>query len=91
VPRVDPYAVPFEFDRSTPPHYRLVNVGGERLAGVSALLGGRGVMPALPPTSLGPRESVELVIRGDELALDATLVVRWLRPSGEEYLWRVAF
>jgi len=58
---------------------------------VTATLLGSGVMPAGLPRALPPGEHLELTIRGEHLARDAVLVIRWLRPSGEEYLWRVAF
>jgi hypothetical protein len=88
---VDPYRVPFRFDRSRAPSYRLVNIGGETLRGVSAVLNGPGLMPALYPITLRPQEALELVIRGEDLGLATALVIRWLRPGGEEYLWRVVF
>lgn len=88
---MEPYRVPFAFDRSRPPHFRLTNESAETLRGVSATLLGRGLMPAGPPRSLGPGEYLEVTIRGDDLARETTLVIRWLRPTDEEYLWRVAF
>ncbi len=87
-----PYRVPLEFDRSLAPRrYRIVNVGGEPLRGVTALLSGPGVMTALPPTALAPGAWVDLAIRGQDLARSTVLVVRWIRPDGREYLWRVSF
>jgi hypothetical protein len=88
---VDPYRVPFLFDRSHAPVYRLVNVGSERLRGVAVALSGSGVMSPVMPRALGPSEAVELRIRGAHLERDAVLIVRWLRPSGEDWLWRVSF
>lgn len=83
--------MPFTFDRSRAPTFRLRNDGPEPVRGVSLALLGSGMMPATPPRSLQPGEQLELVIRGDDLARATTLVIRWLRPNGEEYLWRVAF
>lgn len=83
--------MPFTFDRSHPPRFRLTNQGPEVVRGVSATLLGRGLMPAGPPRSLRPGEHLEVTIRGDDLARETTLVIRWLRPNDEEYLWRVAF
>ena len=83
--------MPFRFDRSRAPSYRLVNVGGETLRGVSAVLNGPGLMPALYPSTLRPEEALELVIRGEDLARDTSLTVAWTRSDGEEYLWRVVF
>ena len=88
---MEPYRVPFVFDRSRAPRFILLNAGGEVVRGVTATLLGRGVMPAGPPRSLRPGERLELAIRGEDLARETTLVIRWLRPNGEEYLWRVAF
>jgi hypothetical protein len=88
---MEPYRVPFLFDRSGAPDYRLVNVGSERLRGVTVALIGSGMMSPVMPGSLAPTEAIELRIRGDHLVRDATLQVRWLRPSGEDYLWRVSF
>jgi hypothetical protein len=88
---VEPYRVPFRFDRSRAPSYRLVNVGGETLRGVSVALSGPGLMPALYPSTLRPREALVLVIRGEDLARESSLTVAWTRADGREYLWRVVF
>lgn len=88
---MEPYRVPFDFDRTSAPRYRLRNIGDETVRGVTATLLGSGVMPVGLPRLLRPGEQLELVIRGEELARETTLVVRWLRLDGEEYLWRVAF
>ncbi len=88
---MEPYRVPFEFDRSRAPCYRLVNVGGETLRGVNAVLHGPGLMPALYPSTLRPQESLDLVIRGDDLARESSLTIAWTRADGREYLWRVVF
>jgi len=88
---VEPYRVPFLFDRTRAPAYRLVNIGAERLRGVSVALAGSGVMSPVMPGALEPTQAIELRVRGAHLERDATLMVRWLRPNGEEYLWRVSF
>jgi hypothetical protein len=88
---MEPYRVPFAFDRACAPHYRLRNLGGEPVRGVTATLVGSGVMPAGLPRALRPGEHLELMIRGEDLARESALVIRWLRPNGDEYLWRVAF
>jgi hypothetical protein len=88
---VDPYRVPFLFDRTRAPVYRLVNVGPERLRGVTVSLVGAGLMSPVMPGALEPSAAIELRVRGENLARDGVLVVRWLRPSGEDYLWRVSF
>ena len=48
-------------------------------------------MKASPPLLLAPGQEVRLGIRGATLPLTAVLVVRWFRPDGDEYLWRVSF
>jgi hypothetical protein len=88
---MEPYRVPFAFDRSRAPRYRLLNRSAETVRGVTATLVGPAVMPAPLPRSLAPGQALDLDIRGEDLARATTLVIRWLRPNGEEYLWRVAF
>jgi hypothetical protein len=88
---VEPYRVPFLFDRSRAPSYRLVNIGPEELRGVTLSLVGAGMISPVMPGTLKPSEAIEVHVRGPDLARDAMLVVRWLRPSGEDYLWRVSF
>lgn len=87
-----PYRVPLVFDRSlAPASYRLMNEGSETLRGVTVLLDGPGVMPALTPVALPPGSFVDLTIRGSDLARSTVLIIRWLRPNHDEYLWRVSF
>ena len=86
-----PYRVPFLFDRTRAPTYRLVNVGPERLRGVTVALLGTGLMSPVMPGALEPTEAIELKVRGERLARDALLVVRWVRPDGSDWLWRVSF
>ena len=87
-----PYRVPLRFDRTLAPFaYRLVNDSGEALRGVTALLDGPGVMHALSPVALAPGAFIDLRIRGADLARSTVLVIRWLRPNNDEYLWRVSF
>lgn len=87
-----PYPLPLPFDRTfAPAVYRIVNAGPEPLRGVTALLNGPGMMSALLPVSLAPGAHVDLKIRGADLARSTVLVIRWLRPNNDEYLWRVSF
>lgn len=88
---MEPYRVPFLLDRSRAPIYRLVNVGSEPVRGVTLTLIGSGIMPAVAPVTLHPTEALEVTIRGDELQLVGALLIRWLRPTGDDYLWRVTF
>jgi hypothetical protein len=84
------YRVPWHFDRGDGV-YSLRNLGVERLTAVTFSLYGSGVMPASVPATLEPGDTLELVIAGNDLARDTIGVVRWFRPDGDEYLWRVSF
>jgi len=88
---MEPYRLPLLFDRSRAPLYRVINISDEPLRGVTALIDGSGMMPAMAPMLLLPRQYVDLHIRGDDLALSTTLIFRWVRRNGDEYLWRVSF
>lgn len=85
------YPVPFVFDRSHPPRYRLRNGSLETLTGVRFSLLGAGSMPVQAPITLGPGEEAEIPIHGNDLARATVLVVRWHRANGDEYLWRTSF
>jgi hypothetical protein len=86
------YPVPFDLQRDAGPRrYVLTNGGSERLDGITLSLLGAGVMPATAPSVLEPGESLEVIISVRDLARSTVLVVRWFRPNGEEYLWRVSF
>ena len=87
-----PYRVPFRVDRTdAPPVYRLVNTSTEVLTGVRVLLLGTGLMLPVSRWRLKPGASLTVIVRGSDLARSSVLVVRWFRPNGEEYLWRVSF
>jgi hypothetical protein len=92
-PRFDfSYPVPFQLERDCGPRrYLLVNRGVEPVHGVTLSLLGAGVMPASAPSTLEPGQGLEVVIAARDLARSTVLVVRWFRPSGEEFLWRVSF
>jgi hypothetical protein len=87
------YRVPWLFERGSAQSnvFRLRNLGQERLAAVTFTLYGSGVMPASAPTTLEAGDALELVISGADLARDTIGLVRWFRPNGHEYLWRVSF
>ncbi|WP_108250636.1 hypothetical protein [Planctomonas deserti] len=87
------YAVPWEFDRSLgPPLFTLTNVGSEVLHAISLHLLGSGAMLCRAPITMRPGDSARIILRHeDDLALNTVLVVRWFRPDGGEYLWRVSF
>ena len=84
------YRVPWAFERGDG-HYSLRNLGRESLAAVTFALYGPGLMPATAPATIEPGDALEIVIAGDNLARATIGVVRWFRPDGEEYLWRVSF
>ena len=85
------YPVPFRFDRTTPPRYRLRNASLETLSGVRFSLLGAGSMPVQAPITLEPGATAEVRIHGHDLARSTVLVVRWHRENGDEYLWRASF
>jgi hypothetical protein len=58
---------------------------------VTFTLHGPGMMPVSAPASLEPGEALEIAISGTDLARNTIGVVRWFRPDGVEYLWRVSF
>lgn len=84
------YIVPFVLERN-PPVYRLLNVSLEAVHGVTFTLHGAGMMAANSPALIEPGGALEVRITGQNLARAAILVVRWFRPNGVEYLWRVSF
>ncbi len=84
------YPVPFVLEREPARHaYLLTNVSLETVHGVTFTLHGAGVMAVSPPRTLRPEHGIEVTIATGRR--DAILVVRWFRPNGTEYLWRVAF
>lgn len=86
------YAVPFLIDRSPASNeYTFTNIGKEAVEGVALTLHGTGVMSASAPTRLEVGEALVVTIAGRDLARNTILVVRWFRPDGVEYPWRVAF
>jgi len=88
----DAYRVPWHFERERiPGKYALQNLGDESLNGVTVTLYGRGLMPATAPSTLHPGESLVMTIAGHDLERSTIALVRWFRPNGDEYLWRVSF
>jgi hypothetical protein len=71
--------------------FTLRNLGSERLTRVTFNLYGSGLMPTSAPSTLEPGDALEIVISGANLERDTIGLVRWFRPSGLEYLWRVSF
>lgn len=86
------YRVPFRVERDhAEGTYLLVNTSREVVHGVSFTLHGSGVMAVSPPRMVLPGYGVEVTIASANRARNTILVVRWFRPNGVEYLWRVAF
>lgn len=86
------YAVPFALHRQPASNeYVLTNVGSEPVDGVAFTLHGAGIMSASAPAQLNRGDSVAVTVVGRDLARSTILVVRWFRPDGTEYLWRVSF
>jgi hypothetical protein len=84
------YIVPFVLERN-PPVYRLLNVSLEAVHGVTFTLHGAGMMATNSPEVIDAGGALEVRITGQNLPRAAILVVRWFRPNGVEYLWRVSF
>ena len=80
------YRVPFVLEREQNA-YRLTNTSTETVHGVTFTLHGAGVMAISPPRVMRPGHGIEVTIAAR--AAGAILVIRWFRPSGIEYLWRV--
>jgi hypothetical protein len=86
------YRVPFAVDRSRAPvRYYLVNRSAEPLDGVRLTLLGSGVMLPLSSRRVQPGGIVAFAASGRHLSRTSVVIVRWFRPNGEEYLWRVSF
>ncbi|KQM58106.1 MULTISPECIES: hypothetical protein [unclassified Agreia] len=88
----DAYPVPFAIERRTAPHaVVLTNRSSERLTALSFSLLGTGALRTSAPLILDPGRQVRLVVTGEELPRRGIVVVRWFRPDGTEYLWRITF
>ena len=86
----DAYRVPFRLER-TPPQYRLLNTSDEPVHGVAVTIHGPGQLASNAPAKLQPGEALEVTVDGARLERGTIAVVRWFRPNGVEYLWRVSF
>jgi hypothetical protein len=86
------YSVPFRLDRSRGPRLpRLVNDGTEVVSSLRVTLIGSGLLVPVASASLRPGQSIALSVIAPELVASSIAVVRWFRPSREEYLWRFSF
>jgi hypothetical protein len=86
------YRVPFTVDRSrAPTRYYLVNRSEETLESIRLSLLGSGTMLPLSTRRLRPGGILAFAVHGDDLGRTSVVIVRWFRPNGDEYLWRVSF
>lgn len=85
------YPVPFLVVRPAPGLVRLVNRSDDLLRCVVFLVLGPGVLAADVVGAVEPGGVVETRVHGRELERSTSLVVRWIRPDDQEYLWRIAF
>ena len=86
------YRVPFVVDRSRAPvRYYLVNRSSETLDSVRLALLGSGLLLPVSQSRVRPGGVLGFAVRGPDLARGSVVVVRWFRPNGDEYLWRVSF
>jgi hypothetical protein len=86
------YRVPFVVDRSRAPvRYYLVNRSPESLDGVRLTLLGSGEMLPISARRVRPGGIVAFAAYGVALSRTSVVIVRWFRPDGDEYLWRVSF
>lgn len=84
---MEAYRVPFHLDRRRAPVLRLVNRNTETVRWVRIEVDGPGLAAAPMTRQLAPGDGVEVLVRGEHLARDTRLVVRWVREDGEHYLW----
>ena len=49
------------------------------------------MMRATAPKRLIQGECLTVTVRGRDIARDTVMIIRWFRPSGDEYLWRISF
>lgn len=86
------YPSPWYLDRSlASPWFELENRGFEAAHAVTITLLGSARLLTAVPGRVDPGRRVRFAVRGDDPAVDSTLIVRWLRPDGEEYLSREVF
>lgn len=87
------YRVPFLVDRSTPPWYRLIHVGDADVRGVTVteLDGSGGIVGSSAPVRLSPGDELPFAVRTRAPEISTTVIVRWFRHDGAEYVWRLSF
>lgn len=86
------YAVPFHVDRSKAPRvHRLVNIADEPVHGIRVTLLGCGLLVPVATNRLDPGGALSVSVIASELTQNSIAVVRWFRPTREEFLWRFSF
>ncbi|CAD6001689.1 hypothetical protein [Agreia sp. COWG] len=86
------YPVPFIIERRTPGRTLVItNRSREQLSGLSFSILGAGLLRTTAPLLVAPGQQIRLLVRGDDLPRQGVVVVRWFRPDGAEYLWRISF
>ena len=85
------YRVPWRLDRRRAPRFELRNVSGERLIAFTLATLGPGTLIWGLPTAVEAGAAVRFTLHAEDPARDTVVVVRWSRPNGDEYLWRVSF
>jgi len=86
------YRVPFVVDRSRAPlRYYLVNRSAETLDSVRLSVLGSGLLLPVSQSRVLPGGLLGFAVRGPNIARESVVIVRWFRPNGDEYLWRVSF
>lgn len=85
------YRVPWRLDRRRAPRFELRNVGPERLVGFTLAVLGPGTLMWGLPTAIDAGAAVRFTLHAEDPARGTVVLVRWSRPNGDEYLWRVSF
>lgn len=85
------YRVPWRVDRRRAPWYALLNIGDEPAHAVQLSSLGDGRLLWQPLLRVEPGGQLTFVLRADDPARDCIATLRWFRPNGDEYLWRIAF
>lgn len=85
------YRVPWAVERRDDPRFLLVNTSDEELHGVHLVLTGAGRLLWTRPLRVEPGGRIAFVLHADDPARDCVVCVRWFRPDGGEYVWRIVF
>ena len=52
---------------------------------------GSGLLLPVSQSRVMPGGLLGFAVRGPNIARNTVVIVRWFRPNGDEYLWRVSF